>query len=298
MGSSRWDPSDWATHTTKTASQSRAQIFTQRDLHEDLDPARIAVRESCDSPANPLSTPIILAVDETGSMGELAELIIKKDLGIIMQEVYDRKPVTDPHIMCMAVGDAYSDRSPLQVTQFEASIVLADQLKNFHLEGNGGGNGGESYTLAWYFAAFKAKCDAQIKRGRKGYLFTIGDEAPHDKLTKDQIKHFVGVDAESDMETKDLLSIVSQHWEVFHLIIKPAYPRAVTTWRALLGERAIEVDDHTKLAEVVVSTIQVIEGADADQVASSWSGGTAVTVANAVRGLTKTGAAGAGVSRL
>jgi hypothetical protein len=291
MGSGRWDPTDWATHKSSTASRTRAEIFTSSSLDKDLDPSTIKVRESVDSEKNPNSTPIIVGVDVTGSMGSLAETIIKHGLGVIMLEIYDRKPVSDPHVLCMAIGDAYMDRAPLQVTQFEASIVLAEQVKKFWLEGGGGGNRGESYSLAWYFAAFKTKCDAITKRGRKGYLFTIGDEAPLDRITKDQIKRVFGDDAEADMLTNELLSVLQQNWEVFHLIVKPVPSQEVqSTWAGLLGERAIFVSDQEKLAEVIVSTIQVIEGHDAAAVADSWSGDTSLVVRDAIGSLTKAGA--------
>lgn len=296
MGSARWDPSDWDTHTTKTSTQTQQQIFTQSGLHKDLDPRNISVRESVDSDQNPKSTPLIIAVDETGSMGILAEEIIKKGLGVIMKEVYDRKPISDPHIMCMAVGDSKCDIAPVQATQFEASIVLADQVKNFFLEGNGGGNGGESYHLAWYFAAMKTKTDSMLKRNKKGYLFTIGDEPIHHRLTRDEIKTFFGDNSERDYTSAELLEMVSQSYEVFHLVVgnHPVDQR----WIDLLGERAIRVTDHTKLAEVIVSTLQVIEGDDVDTVVNSWSGDTSLVVATAVRSLTKAGkSTGTGVTR-
>lgn len=286
MGNSRSSAADWGATTASYSGKTRDQIFTQKAVHQTLDPVNIKVRESVDSDTNPRSTPIIIGVDETGSMGMLAETIIKHGLKTMMIEIYDRRPVSDPHICCLALGDAFSDRSPLQATQFEASIVLADQVEKFHIEGNGGGNGGESYLLAHYFAAFKTKTDSMLKRQKKGYLFTIGDEAPHPELTKQQIKQFVGDDVDVNYSAKDLLEAACQSYEVFHLIVKPAYPEAVTKWRELLGERAIMVDDHEKLAEVIVSTIEVIEGRDADSVAKSWSGDTSLVVANAIRGLT------------
>ena len=183
MGGTRWSPTDWDKYSTTTQTKSQQQIFTGKTMNADLDPKSIKVRESVDSPANPKSTPLIIAVDQTGSMGYLATEIIKTGLGVIMGEVYSRKPISDPHIMCMAVGDSKCDSSPLQATQFEADLKLAEQMENFFIEAGGGGNGGESYHLAWYFAAMKTKTDSIIKRGKNGYLFTIGHEPPHMTLT-------------------------------------------------------------------------------------------------------------------
>jgi hypothetical protein len=289
MGNARWSQSEWTAFSSATQQKSREEIFTSRTLDESLDPSKIKFRESVDSEANPESTPIILAADETGSMGELAEIIIKTGLGTIMESIYDRKPVTDPHIMCMGIGDAYVDHAPLQVTQFEASVKpLVEQVQKIWIEGNGGGNGGESYSLAWWFATFKTKCDAAAKRGRKGYLFTIGDESPHDRLTCDQIRKIMGVGCERDVQTRDLLKSVQQYFHVFHLIVKPVADQDVVgRWRALLGERAITVSDHTKLAEGIVSVIQVVEGHDPSTVAGSWSHETALVVRDVVGQIAK-----------
>lgn len=296
MGNARWDADDWKSYSTTTAKKTQSQIFTQTSTHQTLNTAAITVREALDSAANPQATPIIIGVDHTGSMGVLAETIIKHGLGTIMQEIYDRKPVPDPQIMVMAVGDAYCDQSALQATQFEGSMALADQVEKLHIEHGGGGNGGESYALVWYFAANKTKCSAIIDRHRKGYLFTIGDEPPHMTLERDHIKRFAGDDVEKDIQVKDLLGVVSQNWEVFHLVVNPgAYP--LNRWKDMLHERVIEVSDHTKLAEVIVSTIQVIEGADVDQVTKSWSGDTSLVVHNAIGGLVK-GHAAQGAVRL
>lgn len=289
MGNARWSNVDWDQHARTTSTQTRQQIFTQGGIHPDLDPRNFKFRESVDSANNPLSTPIIIAADETGSMGELAEEIIKRGLGVVMKEIYDRKPVTDPHIMCMAIGDANCDAAPIQVTQFEASIVLADQVKKMYLEGNGGGNGGESYPLAWFYAGYKTKCDAIRKRNRKGYLFTIGDECPHPVLKREHLQRFIGVNPEVDMRADVLLADIQKDWNVFHLIVKPVRDQdVIDKWRNLLGERAILVADPLKLAEGIVSIIQVVEGHNADAVAASWDDSTSVTVRQMTRQLATT----------
>ena len=66
MGTTRWCPEDWARYVDKTSHKSRSEIF-KHNLERDLDPRYIKIRESCDSEANPKSTPIIVAVDQTGS---------------------------------------------------------------------------------------------------------------------------------------------------------------------------------------------------------------------------------------
>ncbi len=263
MGNARYDAHDYAAYTTKsTAGKSREQIFTQRGIHPDLDPAKIAFREAVDSPANPESTPIILAADETGSMGILAEEIIRGKLGEVFKQLYDLKPVSDPQILCAGVGDAFSDVAPLQVTQFEADgVALAAQVQKIFLEGNGGGNGGESYPLVWAFAALKTKTDSYAKRGRKGYIFTIGDEAPHLPPTSSaRLRKLLGIDTEP-LDAAAMLRLVEREWHVFHLIVKPVYDQPVVKiWRDLLGERAIVVGEIENLVPGIIATIQVMEG--------------------------------------
>lgn len=257
---------------------SREEIFTRSTINPDFDPSKIVFRESRDSEANPASTPIILACDVTGSMGQLAETIVKHDLGEIMKQLYDARPVTDPHIMCMAIGDSECDQAPLQCTQFEADIRIAKQLEEIWLEGGGGGNGGESYPLAWFFAAYKTKVDSIKKRKHKGYLFTIGDESPLPTIRRPALKRFLGVDAQSDMDSKTLFEHALGDWEIFHLIVKPVTTQnVVADWRAMIGQRAIVVPDITKLAAGIVATIEYMErGAAPDK--ARWAADTHVTI--------------------
>lgn len=305
MGSGRWDAGAYTVFSASIASAPRDAVFTRTaatGAAPALTPTNFSVRESCDSAANPESTPIMLFSDNTGSMGELAEIIAKKGMGIIMGQLYERKPVTDPHILCGVVGDAEgSDQYPIQATQFEAEVGPATaQLTDLFIEGRGGANDGESYLLAWYLAAFKTRCDAIIKRHRKGYLFTIGDEAPNDVLTIGQIKQFFGDDVQGNYTAAKLLEIAAQNWHVFHLVVKPVANQAVEDrWRALLDKNIVMIEDHNKLAEVIVSIIQITEGDSHAKVAKSWDGSTSIVVANATRGLAAAPASGkGGVRRL
>jgi hypothetical protein len=291
MGSSRWSPDDWSDYKQTTVGKPQAAVFKARNMQASFDPSTITVRESVDSDANPNSTPIIVALDVTGSMGMIPQQLVQGNLGTLMQELLDRRPVSDPHLMFMGVGDIDHDRSPLQVTQFEADIKIAEQLREIWLEGGGGGNGQESYHLPWYFAATKTSCDAIAKRGKKGYLFTVGDESPPKNLRADQIKSVFGVGSESDLSSADILSMAERFYNVYHIVIEQGghyqghRDQVQQRWREMLGERVILLSDYTKLAEVIVSTIQLQEGADHDAVSSSWSNGTDLVVAHALKGL-------------
>lgn len=311
MGSSRWDPDEWTTHSSTVASKPMAAIYTTTastavDVVKDLLPTNFKFRESCDSTPNPAATPIMIGVDVTGSMGSLADTIVRKSLGTVVEELCARKPVSDPHILLMAIGDAFcGDQYPIQATQFEADTTIIEQLTRFYIEGGGGGNKGESYNLAWYFAAQRTKIDSYPKRKKKGYLFTIGDEDVLPELTAYKIKQFFGDSVQDDFSNRELLTMASKEWEIFHLIVDETTQDGhkfvngqdgKDNWKELLGERAVILTDHKQLAEVIVSLIQVNEGADADKVASSWSGTTELVVRKAVAGLTKSTGSGSGVT--
>lgn len=293
MGQGRWDAGDWARYSaTHTAGKKASEIFTSTGMTKTFDPAAIKMRESCDSADNPDSTAIILASDVTGSMGAIAEVMIRSGLDTTMREIYARRPVSDPHVMVMAVGDAECDTAPLQATQFEADIRLAEQLKDLWIEGGGGGNAGESYHLPWYFAATKTATDCFAKRGKKGYLFTIGDEPILPGISAANLQRVFGDGAARGLSSAALLAMASRSYEVFHIVLSKVgfaatHPDAVMkTWTPLLGQRVLKCDDHEKVAEVIVSAIQVAEGFDKASVASSWSGSTAMVVANAIGSLT------------
>ena len=306
MGNARWSPDDWDTYATDhTKGKDRATVFASRSLANDLDPKNITVRESVDSDANPRSTPIIVALDVTGSMGMIPQQLVQGNLGTLMKELLDRKPVSDPHLMFMGVGDvAAGDRAPLQVTQFEADLKIADQLRAIYLEGGGGGNSCESYNLPWYFAAMKTSIDSVDKRNKKGFLFTIGDEEPPANLTVAQQQRVFGESAERDFTNRELLDLVERNYHVFHIIVEEGShfrshsDRVLTKWRDLLGQRVLRLSDYTCLAEVIVSTIQSIEGMDNDAVSGSWSGDTSLVVAHALKGLTASGGTSGGLTRL
>ncbi|HET7233807.1 MAG TPA: hypothetical protein VFJ16_27600 [Longimicrobium sp.] len=308
MGHSRFSADEWSRFAARSfTGKTRDQVLNTTAMVPANDPRNFTngVRESRDGAANPRSTPIIIAGDVTGSMDELAYLLLKESLPAIALEIYNRKPVTDPHILVAAVGDvACGDRAPFQATQFEAGATeLGVQTQALYVERGGGGNVSESYHLPWYFAAMHTSTDAFEKRGEKGVLFTYGDEGVPPALTREHIRTVFGTDPERGYTTAELLAMARRAWDVYHLVILEgsharSRPQVLDEWRALLGQHAIPVHDYRKLGEIIVSILQVRQGHDAAAVAGSWSGDTGRVVGRALMGLAPRPAAGAGLVKL
>ncbi|HXC04404.1 MAG TPA: hypothetical protein VNZ86_06595 [Bacteroidia bacterium] len=276
MGAGTFDPTTYRTFTDSVRHKHVDEIYSSR-LNKNLDPLHIKVRESRDSASNPQSTPVIIALDVTGSMGMIASVIAKEGLGTLFTSILDRKPISDPHVMFMGVGDANCDSAPLQVSQFEADKRIIEQLTQIYLEGGGGGNNFESYNFPWYFASEHTVHDSYEKRAKRGYLFTVGDEESPKSLTKAQIKRFIGDDIQEDISPLVSLEAAQRYYDVFHVVIKEGdharshFSQVMESWNTLLGQHTIPLADHTKLAETIVSAIEIAEGLSAKDSASRWT---------------------------
>ena len=295
MGGGSWTAKDWASYASVNISgKSASAIYKSKGINPNYDPKKIAVRESCDSAEHPDSNAIIIGLDVTGSMSSILEAVAEK-LGSLVGDIYDRQPVSDPQIMFHAIGDAMCDEAPLQVTQFESDIRIAQQLTELWFEQGGGGNRFESYPLTWYFAANRTKIDCFEKRGKKGFIFTMGDDGFPKVLTKKEIKEFFGDTIEKDIPVEEVLTQVNRLYEVFHLCLGQGGTASTMdrpAWAELLGERAIKVSDYTKIPEIIVSILETVGGKPVDEVIGSWDKKTALVVKEAIKDLSAIGKSG------
>lgn len=188
------------------------QLFTQRTLHPDLDPKNV-IRECCDSQDHPRTVPVILALDVTGSMGDASAEVAKR-MNEVMTGLYETIP--DVEFLIMGIGDLSYDRAPIQISQFEADIRIAEQLDRVYLEHGGGGNSFESYTAAWYMGLYHTRLDCW-KRGEKGLIITMGDEPMNPYLPREALAKVTGDRVERDVETAPLYRQVSVKYEIHHL---------------------------------------------------------------------------------
>jgi hypothetical protein len=145
MGSSVYDSSSRAIRADKAgyATKSKEEIFA-KSIHETLDSRKVVFRECRDSNIHPEAIPVIIALDVTGSMGRIPHNLIKTGLPHIMQSLID-SGIEHCSVCFIAVGDHISDKFPMQIAQFESGdLELDTHLQRTFLEGNGGGNGGNS----------------------------------------------------------------------------------------------------------------------------------------------------------
>lgn len=235
------------------------EIFTQRSLNNAMSPRGVNVRESRDSDEHPNSVAIILGLDVTGSMGHVPHQLVKDGLPKIMGKIIQGQE-PDPQILFLGLGDHECDSAPLQVGQFESSDELVDKwLTDVYLEGGGGGNGGESYLLAWYFAAMHTSIDCFEKRGRKGFLFTIGDEPTLDTLPKRTLKGLIGGDNQfEDYTAAQLLDKAREKYNVYHVNVKThsgSRKHVIDGWKQLMADNLIIVDNAEDVAGAIANVV-------------------------------------------
>jgi hypothetical protein len=263
MGGGAYDHEAHVAITTAHAELPKEEVFKQTNLHPDMNPYGVKVRESRDSAAHPDSIGIMFKLDETGSMGHIPPFLAQKELPTFMQMILDGEFVKDPQLLFGGIGDARNgEEAPLQVGQFESEAHLMDKwLTAIFLEKDGGGNEGESYDMAFYFAARHTSMDCWEKRGRKGYLFITGDEPGFRTVSAACVRKYVGDDVRKDIPLQEIVDEASQTFHCFFLI--PDKRRAQHCgefWHEHLGDRAVVMETHEDTCCVAATLIGLTEG--------------------------------------
>lgn len=271
MGYSNWSDAAYQVRQTqrKQTKQSAFAYDQQvrssgvKQVHAQMNPFG-ATRESRDSVDHPHSVSIAVIFDVTGSMGEVPKVLQTK-LGKLMRLLIQKGYVEHPQVLFGAVGDAYCDAAPLQIGQFESGLEMDDDLGKIFLEGGGGGQVHETYELAVYFCARHTAIDCYEKRGKKGYLFTIGDEKPYPVVKRDHVRQYIGDGLERDIPVERIMAEVQKRYEHFHIIpTHTAHGQSQEVqdrWRALLGERVLLLKDETAVCETIALAVGLCEGA-------------------------------------
>ena len=205
---------EYDTTTFRASVNSVQEAYNQTRLHPSLNPKGV-IRECVNNEEHPNTIPVILALDVTGSMGNACKEVAEA-LGVIMVDLY--KKFKDIEICIMGIGDLAYDDAPIQISQFESDIRIAEALDKVWMEHGGGGNTYESYTAAWYMGLRHTKLDCH-KQGRKGIIITMGDEALNPYLPQKELEAVTGDSLQDDVETPDLYEEASKKFDIFHIAV-------------------------------------------------------------------------------
>lgn len=279
MGSGTWTSSSFVDYSksigrsiTKSglldSSYGAQDLFKSRQIQPELNPYKV-IRECRDSDEHPNTIPVILALDVTGSMGTAAAEVAKK-LNEVMTRLYEI--VTDVEFLIMGIGDLAYDLAPIQASQFESDIRIAEQLDKIYFEGGGGGNGYESYTAAWYFGARHTDLDCW-KRGKKGILITMGDEPLNPYLPISQLSFTTGDSLQDNVETTTMYQEVCEKFDIYHLSVDDK--ETSYRWRKETIDRSWKQyldDDHYKtvnLNNISKTIVDIISSANGNPIKMS-----------------------------
>lgn len=263
MGHGNWTRESFVTYSTArgrsvdakgtlSSSLTDQQLFVQQHLHPGLNPHNV-IRECCDTPEHPNTLPVILALDVTGSMGAASAEVAKK-LNEVMTLLYHQ--VKDVEFMVMGIGDLAYDHAPIQISQFESDIRIAEQLDQVYMEHGGGGNGYESYTAAWYMGLYHTRLDCW-QRGRRGLLITMGDEPLNPYLPHRPLAQATGDSLERDVETHALYQEAIQKYDIYHLHVNHSRSdRYQEEARRTFGRY---LEDHLRIVQVNNIAAAIVE---------------------------------------
>ena len=234
------------------------QEFVAIRIDPSLDPRNFKVRECANSDEHPNTIPVILGLDVTGSMGEACSETAAA-LGTIIMNLYKKFSVIE--FCILGIGDLAYDRAPVQMSQFESDIRIAESLDKIYMEHGGGGNGFESYTAAWYMGLKRTKLDCFDKQHRKGVIITMGDEPLNPYLPCGNLNDAVNATEESHVKTPALYAEASQKFDIFHIAVdspRDCYQRykhdVDNSFGQLLGSR-YKVSSIDSLAQTIEDCI-------------------------------------------
>lgn len=251
-----YTPATWATKDSFASARSAYDAYAGRSYSAatssgktsaDLLPRSI----STDSPA-----PIVIVCDVTGSMGEWPATIFSK-LPYLDNEMRKEYFGEGAQICFAAVGDAYSDKFPMQAGEFASGEDMKTRLTSLVIEGGGGGGGSESYELAALYFARNVEMPRAI---RKPIFIMIGDELPYDTIPSDISERYAHTASPKTQHVDEVFKELAKKYSVYY--IRKPYGSASENdptnshqhkrWASLVGEdRVVFLPEAGRVVDVI-----------------------------------------------
>lgn len=281
MGGGTWSAATYDAVTTSRIASGTSFAYDRTAkatgnyaAHESVDPKRLNaaglnVRESRDSVEHPNSKAMVIGFDQTGSMGSIPGEMQKR-LKTVFKLTTD-KGVEDVQIAVAAYGDAANgEYVPLQISQFESDNRIDEALDKLFLEGNGGGNGGETSNLLFYYLAYHTELDSLDKRGEKGKVYLIADERQV-AIDAAIVEKYIG-DGQplGDLGFEAIAAAVTEKYDVTILLINNSsakWQRSEEFYSGLFGpDNVVIVQDTKAIPEMIAGLFAYDMGRDLDDI--------------------------------
>jgi len=246
---SDYDPGPWRGHDFKDA-----RVAYDKHAGRSYGEAVAAGKKALDLVPKGIKTksesPLVIACDVTGSMGEWPATIFSK-LPYLEKEGQEYLGES-MEISFAAIGDAVKgDKYPLQVRPFVQGTGLADEIKALVIEGGGGGGGQESYDLAAEYYAENVDMPNAVRRPI--FIF-IGDEGLYDELTPSNAQDYAQVKLKQNINLEEIFNNLKKTYNVY--VVRKSYGSSDSyiqaQWARLIGEDHIcPLDDANRVVDVI-----------------------------------------------
>jgi hypothetical protein len=202
-------------------------------------------------------SPLVIACDITGSMGDWPATIFSKlpYLEFEGQEYLGE----DMEISFAAVGDIYANTYAVQVRKFAKGKEMKVELEKLVVEGGGGGSSEESYDAMALYYARNCECPEAV---RKPIFIFIGDEGLYDTLSKADAKKWARADIQDKVISfKAIFQELTEKFSVY--IVRKPYNcdsnnrgadeiRINQRWVDLLGaDRVVSLPSADRVVDVI-----------------------------------------------
>lgn len=197
------------------------------------------------------TNPVLIAVDGTGSMQTWPA------------EIFDRLPLLyqtlskyrkDVELSFSVIGDAGSDRWPVQISNFGKELTLDKYLKALCPEGGGGPGVRESYELWGYYVSQHVL----TPKAEKPFLILMGDEAFYNKVDPQQAKHYLGEGLQAPVESLGIWKKLDDKFNIY--LLRKSYPgydeKIKAQWAEAIGlQKIVPVDDPKRVVDIAMGII-------------------------------------------
>jgi len=202
--------------------------------------------------------PVIIGVDGTGSMQTWpAEIFDRLPLLYTTLAKYQLDPATKESRVALSfgvIGDAASDKWPVQISDFGKGVTLDTYLKALKPEGGGGPGIRESYEL---FAQY-LDTNVSTPKAVSPFLILMGDEKFYEQVDPTQAKTFLGTDIGQPRDSRELWRSLAQRFDIY--LLRKSYAgrdeEIRSQWDAVLApQHIIPVDDPARVVDVAIGLI-------------------------------------------